>query len=73
MAVLPLPITEKFCLFVETSSFIRLTPARRILIVAVRISAVNQTTVTDNDWQNFILSTYEWYQAYLTDVAFRTP
>lgn len=73
MAVLPKPATEQFCDFVLASQWLkRLTPGRKTLIQDVRTAAINQTTVTDDDWSDFLLSTFDWYQTWLLNSDFKT-
>lgn len=73
MAVLPKPSTEFFCDFVLSSQWLkRLTPSRKTLIQDVRTAAINQTTVTDTEWDNFLLSTFQWYQTWLLNLDFKT-
>jgi len=70
MAVIPNAETELFCTFLQTAYFIRITPAREIVIAEVKAASIAGTSVTDNVWNNFLLSSYQWYQAYLTDKEF---
>ena len=72
MAVTPKPATEQFCDFILLEIVKRLTPAREQLVQDIRTAAINQTTVTDQDWNNFLLSSYDYYVPYQVNVDFRT-
>ena len=61
MPVTPLPATEQFCDFVLLEITKKLTVGRKTLVQDVRTAAINQTSVTDQDWENFILSTYDYW------------
>lgn len=71
--MIPAPATEGFCDFLLDSVYIRLTPARKILVTDIRTAAINQTVVTQNNWNNFLLSTHNFYQDFLLNEAFFTP
>jgi hypothetical protein len=71
--MIPAPATEGFCDFMLNSFYIRLTPARKILVQDIRTAAINQTVVTQTDWYNFLLSSHNHYQDYLLNQAFFTP
>jgi len=71
--MIPAPTTATFCTFLLTSVYIRLTPARKILVTDIRTAAINQTVVTQNNWNNFLLSTKNFYQDWLLNQEFFTP
>lgn len=72
MPVTPKPATEFFCNFILLQIVKRLTPARKQLVQDIRTAAINQTPVTDTTWNNFLLSSYDYYTPYQVNVDFRT-
>jgi len=71
--MIPAPTTESFCDFLLGSVYIRLTAPRKDLIQDIRTAAINQTVVTQNNWNNFLLSTKNFYQDWLLNEDFFTP
>lgn len=72
MPVTPKPATEQFCDFILLEIVKKLTTARKQLVQDVRTAAINQTTVTDQDWENFLLTSYQYYTPYQVQIDFKT-
>lgn len=70
MPVTPTIQTASFCDFLQTISWIKLTPARLAVVQAVQLAAEQQTAVSDLMWTNFLLSTERWYRYWEINVQF---
>jgi len=62
---------EFFCDFVLLQINKRLTEARKTLVADIRQAAIDVTTVTDTDWNNFVLATEDYYNPWLIYSTFK--
>lgn len=68
--IVPLPETADFCNFVLTTPFIKLTPARKLVVTEIRDASLAKTSVTINQWNNFLLSTFSFYTTWQLNQEF---
>lgn len=59
--MIPAASTAYFCSWLQSVSWIKLTPARLATVQEVEAAAIAQTNITELTWTNFILSTYRWW------------
>jgi len=69
MAVSPNTTSYNFCTWVLANHWLGATNPQRALITIVQSAALAGTTVTDNQWNNFLRATGLWYQYYTSFLA----
>ncbi len=70
MAVFPAIGTYAFCDYILNTAYVKITPPRKVVVQAVQVAAGAATSVSDNDWYNFLLSTNDFYLGWLEQSAF---
>jgi hypothetical protein len=63
---------EFFCDFILLQVTKRLTEARKTLVQDIRQASIDVTTVTDTDWNNFVLTAEDFYSPWLIYSSFKT-
>lgn len=68
--IVPTIACYSFCDYVLNSPIKRLSAARQVIVSAIQTAAYAQTGVTNDDWNNFLLSVNDYYQAWLVDSTY---
>ena len=61
-----------FCDFVLLQIPKRLTEARKTLVLYVKNASDTITPITESEWNNFVLSTYDFWDSYNVYTNFKT-
>lgn len=68
--MIPNLTTYSFCNFVQLQITKRLTAARLALVLQIQAAALAASYVSENDWNNFILATEDYYKTWTENIAF---